>query len=169
MALSGKRRRRNDEDTDVNMIPIMNIFLVIIPFLLTSVSFFHIKAINTSVPVMADSADSADKPVEEIKVTVILEIKPNGLRLSATAEELEPEALSLLEQTLKLDGDGAYPLSELSLYLQSVKETYPASNTMILIPDSEIIYDTIIQAMDAARKFDEDPLFPNVVLSASLG
>ena len=163
------RRRINDEDTDVNMIPIMNIFLVIIPFLLTSVSFFHIKAINTSVPVMADSAESDVKPENDIKVTVIVELKSNALKLSATAEELEPDVLNQFEQTYKSDGAGAYPLSELNQYLQSIKDTYPASNTMILIPDGEIIYDTIIQAMDAARKFDDDPLFPNVVLSGSLG
>ena len=169
MSSLSARRRRNEEDTDVNMIPIMNIFLVIIPFLLTSVSFFHIKAINTSVPVMTDSADSDAKPVEDIKITVIVEIKSHSLQLSAVAEELEPNELRRFDQILKLDGAGDYPLSEFNQFLQSVKADYPASNTLILIPDGEVIYDTIIQAMDAARKFDDDPLFPNVVLSGSLG
>jgi len=169
MAFMSGRHRRDDEDTDINMIPIMNIFLVIIPFLLTSVSFFHISAINTSVPVMADSADNEAKPVEDIKVTVMVEVKSNGLRLSATAEDLEPEQLSQFELTLKSDDAGQYPLFEFNHYLQSIKTAYPASSTLILIPDGEVIYETIIQAMDAARKVDDDPLFPNVVLSGSLG
>ena len=62
MSIITKGRRNSDDDTELNMIPIMNIFLVIIPFLLTSVSFFHIKVISTSVPVMADSMHESVKP-----------------------------------------------------------------------------------------------------------
>ena len=69
MSILKKGRRNSDEDTELNMIPIMNIFLVIIPFLLTSVSFFHIKAISTSVPVMANSTDVSGK-AEKIKSLV---------------------------------------------------------------------------------------------------
>ena len=84
MSILKKGRRNSDEDTELNMIPIMNIFLVIIPFLLTSVSFFHIKAISTSVPVMADSTHVSGKP-EKIKLTVIVEMLQGEMRLSATA------------------------------------------------------------------------------------
>ncbi len=150
------------------MIPIMNIFLVIIPFLLTSVSFFHIKAISTSVPVMAESTHVSVKP-EKIKLTVIVEMRQADMRLSATAEELDPQELEQFEQLFKLQAAGMYPLMELNEYLQSIKSTYPASDTLILIPDETVIYESIIQAMDAARNFNDNPLFPNVVLSGSLG
>ena len=169
MALGNLRNRYSDEDTDVNMIPIMNIFLVIIPFLLTSVSFFHIKAINTSVPVMASGENSPSQVAETVKVTVIVQLKKNGMHLSATADELNPSELGKLDHLIRRDGGGRYPLSELNQYLQTTKSTYPASDTLILIPDSQVIYDTIIQAMDAARKIEDQPLFPNVVLSGSLG
>jgi hypothetical protein len=150
------------------MIPIMNIFLVIIPFLLTSVSFFHIKVISTSVPVMADSTHVSVKP-EKIKLTVIVEMRQADMRLSATAEDFDPQELKQFEQLIKLQSAGMYPLLELNEYLQSIKSTYPASDTLILIPDEKIVYESIIQAMDAARNFNDRPLFPNVVLSGSLG
>ena len=168
MSINTKVRRNSDDDTELNMIPIMNIFLVIIPFLLTSVSFFHIKAISTSVPVMADSAHESVIP-EKIKLTVIVELRPADMRLSTTAENLDPQELDQFEQLIKLQAAGVYPLMELNEYLQSVKRTYPASDTLILIPDETVIYESIIQAMDAARNFNERPLFPNVVLSGSLG
>jgi biopolymer transport protein ExbD len=62
-----------------------------------------------------------------------------------------------------------YPLQELNEYLQSIKRKYPQSDTLILIPDEGVIYESIIQAMDAARTFNSNSLFPNVVLSGSLG
>ena len=168
MSIIKKGRRTSDDDTELNMIPIMNIFLVIIPFLLTSVSFFHIKAISTSVPVMADSTHVSMK-AEKIKLTVILEMRQADMRLSATAEEMDPQALEQFEQLFKLQAAGMYPLMELNEYLQSIKSKYPASDTLILIPDGAVIYESIIQAMDAARNFNDSPLFPNVVLSGSLG
>ena len=168
MAAFLNRRHRSEEDPELNMIPIMNIFLVIIPFLLTSVSFFHIQAISTSVPVLADSSPSIEKP-PEIKLTVIVEMQPEAMRLSAIANELSPEVLGQYDQRIKLAATGVYPLRQLTEYLQSLKRIYPASDTIILIPDNTVIYDSIIQAMDAARNFNESPLFPNVVLSGSLG
>jgi biopolymer transport protein ExbD len=168
MSIFTKGRKNSDDDTELNMIPIMNIFLVIIPFLLTSVSFFHIKVISTSVPVMADSTHVSVKP-EKIKLTVIVEMRQADMRLSATAEELDLQGLEQFDQLIKLQAAGMYPLIKLNEYLQSIKNTYPASDTLILIPDETVIYESIIQAMDAARNFNESPLFPNVVLSGSLG
>ncbi|NNL75035.1 MAG: hypothetical protein HKO68_01725, partial [Desulfobacterales bacterium] len=95
--------------------------------------------------------------------------QPAELRLSATADELSPEELQQYDRLIKQTTAGIYPLKQLNEYLQSIKKSYPASDTLILIPDDSVIYESIIQAMDAARKVDEQQLFPNVVLSGSLG
>jgi biopolymer transport protein ExbD len=170
MSIFSKRRRNSDDDTELNMIPIMNIFLVIIPFLLTSISFYHIKAISTSVPAMADSSQQLMKS-EKIKLTVIVELRQSDMRLSATSEEIDPQALEKFEELISLSQKGVYPLNKLNEYLQSIKLRHPASDTLILIPDEAVKYESIIQAMDAARKFNSTStsLFPNVVLSGSLG
>lgn len=168
MSVFTKKLKRGEDDPDLNMIPIMNIFLVIIPFLLTSVSFYHIKAINTSVPVLAGGGQELNSR-ENVKLTIILEMQPAELRLSATADELSPEELQQYDHLIIQTTAGIYPLKQLNEYLQSIKKSYPASDTLILIPDDSVIYESIIQAMDAARKVDEQQLFPNVVLSGSLG
>ena len=168
MSIFSKGRRKSDDDTELNMIPIMNIFLVIIPFLLTSISFFHIKAISTSVPVMADSSQQSKKS-DKIKLTVIVELRKNNMRLSATSDEIDPQGLDQFEQLFGLPQKGVYPLQEFNEYLQSIKRKYPQSDTLILIPDEGVVYESIIQAMDAARTYNSTSLFPNVVLSGSLG
>jgi biopolymer transport protein ExbD len=55
-------KRKEMEDGEPNLVPIMNMFLVIIPFLLMSASFYQIKAVNTSIPVLSSGGeDKADE------------------------------------------------------------------------------------------------------------
>ena len=74
--MSGLRRRkpRVEADVDVDMVPIMNMFLVLVPFLLMSASFLHIKAINTSVPVLGVASN--ENPVDpKIEAIVVVELQ----------------------------------------------------------------------------------------------
>lgn len=168
MSLGQRGRRAAEEDTEINMVPIMNMFLVLIPFLLMSASFLHLKAINTSVPVQAErDLASAEKP--EVKITVVVEIQEHGLKLSALSDLLADGELRQLEGSLPLGPDGAYPYGELAARLASIKSRYPSSDTLLVIPENAILYDTIIQTMDAGRRAGEEPLFPNVVLTAKVG
>jgi biopolymer transport protein ExbD len=168
MSKLGRYRAPTGEQTDIDMVPVMNMFLVLIPFLLMSVSFFHIKAINTSVPVLAQSKDGADKQIQE-KVTAIVEIEPTGFHVSAISDSVGYDVLDKWDRRIAKEGKQAYPLNRLVAQLNEMKVHYPASDTLIIIPEESIIYDTIIQAMDVARYHNNDSLFPNVVLSGKLG
>ena len=171
MALK-RRRRFEEEDTDLDMVPIMNMFLVLIPFLLLSASFFHIKAINTSVPVLSSSEASADEkkpPVSNVKVTVIVELKEDKVMLTAMSDELKYEDLAKLEADIPVDGKEGYPMEELAAHLKYIKGQYPKSDTLILVPTGTVVYGTIIKTMDMARSADSRELFPNVVLSGKVG
>ncbi len=164
-----RRKARTEEDVEVNMVPIMNMFLVLIPFLLMSASFFHLKAIKTSAPVQGESIVN-DEMEKDKRVTVIAEIKENRIHLSANSEVVLYEDLKKLEYQIKNGKQKNYQFDQMTLVLQKIKESYPLSDTVIIVPDRDVEYDTIIQAMDAARysqsSFD---LFPNVVLSARMG
>ena len=152
------------------MVPIMNVFLVLVPFLLMSASFIHIKAINASAPVLSSS--SADKPSpknKDIKVTVIAELKRNAIQLTLNADALSAKDVGKWHQKLTSGKKGQYPFSDFADYLSRLKAAYPASDTVVIIPDGKVLYDTIIKTMDAARKTDKElTLFPNVVLSGKV-
>ena len=162
------RRSGPHQDVDIDMVPIMNMFLVLIPFLLISANFLHLKAINTSVPVLAEPGDRAPEP-EGVKVTVVVRLEKGGIRLSALSEGLGPRELEALGGRLPLGRAGAYPLGDLAERLRAIKARYPRSDTLILVPHDGALYETIIQTMDAARRSGDDPLFPNVVLSGKVG
>jgi len=168
MPIGKRSRRAEEEDTDINMVPIMNMFLVLIPFLLMSASFLHLKAINTSVPVQAErSVDAAANP--DVKVTVVVQIQGDALRLSGLSDLLADGELRKLECTLPKTQDGAYPFEELAARLVEIKSSFPKSDTLLVIPDNAVIYETIIETMDVGRRAGDDPLFPNVVLTGKVG
>ena len=171
MARFGRLRRPQEEEPDINMIPIMNMFMVLIPFLLMSASFFHIKAINTSVPVHADKPAKmlSEKEKPKLKITVVLEIKESQVRISTLSDTPNDLALTDMETVIPRSPGSDITTETLIGHLKKLKARYPDSDTMILIPDDNVSYREIIKAMDCARAQDTGSLFPNVVLSGSLG
>ncbi len=171
MILGGNRRRSADLDVDIDMVPVMNMFLVLIPFLLISSSFLHLKAINTSVPVIASTASVNQKEIKkpEIKLTAVVEIELQSIKLTVISEALSEDKLKFFEKKLMKDSQGKYPLLDLSAALQRLKADYPKSDTVILIPNQKTKYNTIVHAMDAARNLGNKPLFKHVVLSGKVG
>lgn len=168
--MRGLRRRKSGsmDEIDVDMVPIMNMFLVLVPFLLMSASFLHIKAINTSVPVLSETTNNVSNE-ENLKVTVIAELKKNGIGLSLNSDSVKSSEINKWTTTIPAGGDSEYPFGRFSNYLEKLKADYPASDTLIIIPDNEVIYDTIIHIMDVARHTQEDiKLFPNVVISGKI-
>lgn len=161
------RKRTDDEDADIDVVPVMNVFLVIVLLLLISFSFFNLRAINTSVPVLANS-EGAVTPGSDINLTVIIEIEEKGIRLSALSDDADAETLKRLGTYFSKEGTPVYPLNKLSSYLQTLKTKYPKSDTVIIIPEGNIVYDTIIQTMDVARYSNDVQLFPHVVISGKV-
>ena len=173
MAALGQRRvRKGDLDVAIDMVPVMNMFLVLIPFLLMSSSFLHLKAINTSVPVRAETVENNQldkKDRQEIKIRAIVRISDSEITLTASSYELQESELKRLDSSIKRKGKNEQQsLIELSLALQVIKLKYPKSDTLILMPADNIIYETITKAMDAARYIGEAKLFPNVVISGEV-
>ncbi len=164
-----RRKHRDEPDVDVDMVPIMNMFLVLVPFLLMSASFLHIKAINTSVPVLA----SASKQIQadpSLKTTVILELNKRSIDLSLQADTIKPQEADKWRRQYQKQSDETFPFALMADQLGQIKSAYPASDTLIIVPAGEVLYDTIIKIMDMARYGEaETKLFPNVVISGKIG
>jgi biopolymer transport protein ExbD len=160
-------KRKEMEDGEPNLVPIMNMFLVIIPFLLMSASFYQIKAVNTSIPVLSSGADTP-RENDFISLTVVAEIKEKSIKVSVMSDKLTGKELEQFKTEYPVENKSGYAMDKFSKHLQMIKMKYPKSETLILIPDSSVDYETIIRAMDTARKTGETTLFPNVVLSGSV-
>ncbi len=163
---------RGDLDVEIDMVPVMNMFLVLIPFLLMSSGFLHLKAINTSVPVKSETENVLqnlnEKP--DIKVTAILELGVDRVKIYGVSNELTEKQLDKFDARVKLGktGKSTDEMIQLSQKIQVLLEAYPKSDTVIIVPAPDVVYDSIVMAMDASRSFKGKKLFPNVVISNSV-
>ena len=176
MALGDRRRLGMDgygQGEDVNLVPIMNLFVVLIPFLLMGAAFFHISVINASVPAL--QKEKTDLAKSDVAVTMMVRMKPEAFTITASSDTLPRSELDKLRAEIPREGEGK-GLQDFSDHMLACKQRYPKSETMLLVPDASIEYQEMIGAMDSGRwtelvqegvtvRYD---LFPNVVITGML-
>ncbi len=170
-----KSKREETPPVALNMVPIMNLFLAMIPFLLMCAAFFQVSVINASVPALSDGTDAAgDEPKKELKkVTVNLQIGQDGFSLSAMGDQ-SPEELQKIGGKIPKKAK-EYDFEKLAERMKAIHDKYNKSDTVIILPAKDILYDTIVKAMDASRERITDKrldirehLFTNAVVSSIL-
>ena len=158
------------EVADVNLIPVMNLFVTLIPFLLLAAAFYHVSVIPTSLPSQTDGV--SDTAADDVSVTVNLLVEKQRIRLTASSATLDEDALSELTLEIKKKGD-SFDLDLLTSALVEIKKRYKKSDTVIVLPADDVPYKDIVQILDTSRERrikgkdseKSEPLFPVVVLS----
>jgi biopolymer transport protein ExbD len=161
------------EDENVNLVPIMNLFVVLIPFLLMSAAFFHISVINASVPAL--QKEKTDLAKSDVAVTMMVRMMPDSFTITASSDVLSRSDLNKLRAEIPRKGEGK-GFTEFSDHLLACKQRYPKSDTLLLVPDASIQYQDVIHVMDSGRWVEMDQegakvrydLFPNVVITGML-
>ena len=169
------RRRVGDDsvDTELNLVPIMNLFTALIPFLLLSAAFIQVKVINASVPAIADGSDpvNEDKAYEKRPVVVNVQIGPRGYHVSASGDDVSPRELQQFKNVIPVTGKDDYDTDKLQAYLSGVKAKFPKSDTIIIAPGRSVRYERIVEVMDTSRELPPTDgkkryLFPKVVVTS---
>lgn len=164
--------RIKGEESELNLIPVMNLMMTLIPFLLLGAAFYHIGVIPTSLP--RESTNTSDVPKTPVTVTLNLVIKPDKVAVSASSTSLSPEDLAAI--ALELPGkDGKFALDKLAAHVLSIKQNYPKSSTVVVLPAETVKQQTLVNVLDAVRdrEIDQGPgkdplreeLFPVAVFS----
>lgn len=133
-----KRRRQSAAEGDLNLTPIMNIFIIIIPFLLLTAVFVKTAVIDIYLPQEAQGGGgggSSEQRLLAIKVT------KSGFELGGLGPGIKVP--------LK---DDKYDFSGLTEELVRLKDRYPSQEEVILLFDQETAYDLVVKVMDAARE-----------------
>lgn len=176
----------DDQPIDLNLTALMDILSNILFFLLASFGAAVISVVSASVPV--SSADEDDGAKTDDSVTMTVAINSNGYRLTGSSETLSPEQIEGLKVTLprtgKLPKDNPkgnklneLDFEKLTAMLARVKGAYPKSESVIIVPEPTILYDEVVQTMDACReKVEKDAhgkqtkklLFGKVVVSTTI-
>src|SRR6266704_2168030 len=138
MARRYKRMRESAEEKDImellNLTPMMDVFTVLVVFLLVTAVFTSITIMELSVPTNAGGA-AANKPNFAIEVI----IRKAGLEIGngSSVQAAIPKK------------DGTYDIKQLSEMLLRMKAQYPEKEDATILMEPKIEYDYLIQVMDA--------------------
>ena len=178
-------KRRVAAAAPLDLIPIMNLVTILIPFLLMAAQFVHLAVIDSTLPaigppVPVDEEDKPDKPPLQLS----LGVTAKGIRVMGADHVLFPDGAPQVAEgedkppTVPCKSGGTctgvddYDWSELTRLLATIKDEYPDDENVIFVPDNKIRYEILITAMDATREDTENPgpdgarlLFPFVVIA----
>lgn len=148
------RRRHRILGKELNITPVINIFMIIIPFLLLTTVFAKTVIIDIFLPLEAQT----DVPVttNELPEMLTINISENGFELTGIGEGVVIAA-----------SQGSFNYKQLTAELVKLKGMYPQKEEVVLLFDPYLSYDIVIKVMDAARETTEgvkQTLFPIVSL-----
>lgn len=156
------RRHKGIDSPEINITPVMNLMIVLVPFLLLAAVFTKTAILNLYLPSIEDpSAESSGAAPEEVSITVA--VTKNGFKIGGLTGSSIPD----IPMT-----DGKYDYTKLSLQLKDIKEKYKTSDNIVLLVEPDVDYNSIIHTMDATREAKDNgkkiSLFPNVSLADSI-
>ncbi|MCA9732253.1 MAG: biopolymer transporter ExbD [Deferribacteres bacterium] len=140
--------RRGDDE--VNITPVMNLFLVLIPFLLLTAEFVRIAVLELNLPSAASAPQQQTQQNNKPLVLIMLRIEDNQIRIKAPK----------IDGLVRKEGDD-FEFDKLVQELKKLKTSFPNTQEVTVQPTDNIRYDTIVHVMDACR----DNGFPNVSIS----
>ena len=140
-------REQNLDSPDLNITPVMNVFLILVPFMLLTAVFVRISILEFSLP----GTETAPKQTAANPVVTVLTITDQGF-------ELKSKGLDFPGLARK---DGQYDYDTLVDRLNRVKQAHRQTEDIIIAPQAAIKYDTIIKVMDRCRENG----FPNISIS----
>jgi biopolymer transport protein ExbD len=171
-------RRTSDATYDLNLAPILDIVVSIIPMLLLSVAFVEVRMIETPVPQAVAQAIEHAEEKEETQVKLAVSAQ-TGFTFEVTNQG-HAQKFEVPRQANKWDYDG---LQKMAFEL---KQKYPQVFKLDLAPAGDVNLNDLVQVMDKVRKDPKDRkiafvdpkngdkletnlLFPNVIFANVMG
>lgn len=132
------RRKPPAKPVELMLVPMIDIFSVMITFLLMTAVFSRISIIQLDLP--SSAAASPSEPTFRLEVMV----RKDGLELTNGRDSI---AVLPLE-------NGAYPLGQLTLLAANLKGQHVEVDTASVLMAPDVEYDYLVQVMDAIRSTD---------------
>lgn len=148
-----KNAGREVEMFDLDVTPVMNLFMVLIPFLVSMAVFTHLAVIDFSLPPSQTEGAAEAGETKELDISIV--VTRNGFRIVGTGNKLDLVPLK----------NGRYQFDQLRALLKAVKFQYPSQKSVVLVLEEDVIYDDIVKFMDVCRESQ----FPDIGLSGEVG
>ena len=127
--------RRERKPAELLLVPMIDIFTVLVTFLLMTAVFSRIAIMQIDLP-----SSAAAKPSEP-KFRLEIIVRQDGFELSDSKQ-----TLGTIPKV-----NGAYDLNALSERVLAVKREHPTSEDASVLSEPKVPYDELVQVMDAVR------------------
>ncbi len=148
------RRSKPSYILDLNMAPLLSLFVALIPMLLLTAIFQKVGIVNLYLPTLEEALlqDNKSDPSQDFTLAVTVTLKEISL--------MKDQEVLLTENI-----ENGMKLNRLIGELVTLKDEFPDKRDAVLLLDGEILYETIIDIMDAVRVKDDRELFPDISLA----
>lgn len=133
---------------DLNLVPFIDLFSVLICFLIMTAVWNQIEALSTNVDnvTSSDNAASQENPNQK-KETLTVTLLKDRMEM---AESVSMGARTLREKNYKIANIGPeIDVAKMARVLDDWKKRYPNKKDVILNTDNQILYNKLIQVFDA--------------------
>lgn len=185
-----RHRPHDDQHDELNLAPIMNLVIILIPMLLLSVVFLSVGVFNVSSPSICGST-GCSKPTTTEPLSLMVTVVNDGIVLSARSKIMAPvEGCPPEGPTICLDADRhkpdwrrvrqlaqdgdvpaaedalhealeAYPMHELYNTLARLKAEHPYETKITIGADPNVPYAAVVRVVDIARYKLAKPRYDN--------
>jgi biopolymer transport protein ExbD len=135
------RRLRRGNGEALNLVPMIDIFTVLVTFLLMTAVFYRTVILELNLP-NAQNEETPPPPTLQIEVLV-----------RKAKIQVADRGTGLLQEFP--NGVQGYDLNALSQFLQRVKERFPSKLDATILLEQDIPYDTLVQVMDTVRVVEQ--------------
>lgn len=143
------RSTRHDSGARLFALPVMSLAAVLVPLLAMGAEFAHVAVVETTLPAMCGCGVGGDP---EPTLSLTLFVHDWGVEVAGNDPELEGRRSFEEPQ-------------ELAAFLAQLKARHPHEGQVVVVPDARVSYGEVVRAMDAARGFEGQQLFPWPVLA----
>jgi biopolymer transport protein ExbD len=171
-------RRASDATFDLNLAPILDIIVSVVPMLLLSIAFVQVKMIETPVPQAVAEAIQRAEEKEDTQIRLQVSSK-DGFTFNVVTKGHE-QKFQIPNRQSKWDYDG------LQRTAFEVRQKYPQIFKLDMAPEGDVNLNDLVEVMDRIRKdpadrkiafvdpkngdkFETSLMFPNVVFGNVMG
>ncbi len=174
------RRHHKMEAMSLDIRPVMNLMVVLIPLLLAGSVWTKLAIKQLNLPPKSEGAGAAEmeKPVEtEKRLGLNIIVSKQGYFIGTQSGFLKAEEAQKKdgsEPSIPLNPDGSYNFLALQAKLAEIKERivstdFSDKNVIMLTAEADIPYKTIIKTMDYITTYtnsegNEQELFPQIII-----
>jgi biopolymer transport protein ExbD len=171
---NNKRKKRIQSFNNVNLTPLLDFIVAVIPVLLLSVSFIEYVSLDASLPTFANMEDSKEALSNKERLGLTVAITDDGFVVGGQGGLLKVNGG---ETVIKRKSGGEYDYLALSKKMLEIKRNFSKEWTIIIVPQSDTKFDTLVSTMDATREYivvdqsgriQKQIMFPDVVLGGGI-